>query len=144
MRMEASLAESWQDLAAWPADLYFPAVRGRGSSADLAFGRLPEGMEPADFLVPGRFGIAEPPPDSWLAALPELDLVLVPGVAFDRQGGRIGWGRAYYDRLLRGLPNRPIRAGVCYRFQIVEGNLPLGPRDEPMDWLLTPDGYFRC
>ena len=42
MRQEASLNESWHDLAAWPADLYFPAVRGRGDSADLVFGKLPD------------------------------------------------------------------------------------------------------
>ena len=101
-------------------------------------------MAPADFLVPGRFGIAEPPPGSWLTELPELDLILVPGVAFDRQGGRIGWGRAFYDRLLQALPGRPVRVGVCYPFQIVADSLPLEPGDEPMDWLLTPQGYFRC
>jgi 5-formyltetrahydrofolate cyclo-ligase len=144
MRQEASLNESWQALAAWPADLYFPAVRGRGSSADLVFGKLPDGLPPENFLVPGRFGIAEPPQDNWLAEPPDLDVILVPGVAFDRQGGRIGWGRAFYDRLLQVLPGRPVRAGICYPFQIVPDSLPQGPGDERMDWLLTPQGFFRC
>jgi 5-formyltetrahydrofolate cyclo-ligase len=138
IRGEASLAWSWAVLAAWPADLYFPAVSGHGKAAGLVFGRLPEGLAPETFLVPGRFGVAEPPPQSWLNHPPHFDLLLIPGVAFDRQGGRLGWGQGFYDRLLQSLPGHPPRVGVAHEFQIVPEPLPLTPGDEPMDWLLTP------
>jgi 5-formyltetrahydrofolate cyclo-ligase len=143
IRQELDLSPAWPDLLNWPADLFFPAVRGRQETANLVYGRLPDGMEPARFLVPGRFGIAEPPPECWLTEPPTLDLVLVPGVAFDRAGGRIGWGRAFYDRLLGSLPGRPTRVGVAYDFQVQDGCLPLDEQDERMDWLLTPGGYWR-
>jgi 5-formyltetrahydrofolate cyclo-ligase len=143
IRGEASLALSWAVLSGWPADLYFPAVQGQGRTAGIVFGKLPEVCPPEEFLVPGRFGVAEPPPQAWLAEPPLLDLLLVPGVAFDRQGGRLGWGQGFYDRLLRSLSGRPIRVGVAYAFQIMADPLPLTADDQPMDWLLTPQTIIR-
>lgn len=141
IRQEADLAPAWDDLLAWPAELYFPAVMGSGQQARLVFGRLPANCRPADFLVPGRFGIDEPPAAAWLLEPPELDVVFLPGLAFDRQGNRLGWGKAFYDRLIATLPGNPILAGVCYPFQILPAGLPAEPTDQPVSWLLTPD-YF--
>lgn len=57
--------------------------------------------EPEDRLVKGPFGVPEPAPDNMRPAkLEEIDLVLVPGVAFDRQGNRLGYGKGFYDRFL--------------------------------------------
>ena len=143
IRQELDLARLWPDLLSWPAGLYFPAVSGRGADARLVFARLPAGCRPGQFLVPGRFGIAEPPQSAWLAEPPSLDVIFLPGLAFDRQGNRLGWGRAFYDRFLPTVPNRPVLVGVGYGFQILPEPLPAEPNDYPVDWLLTPDGFQR-
>lgn len=71
-------------------------------------------------LSPGCFGIMEPqgpvmPPDT------PFDVVLVPGMAFDAEGHRLGRGKGYYDRFLSSLPEpRPLLVGVCFDFQKVE------------------------
>ena len=88
----------------------------------------------ADLQV-GHFGIREP--GSRCARLPSsrLNLILVPGVAFDLQGRRLGRGKGYYDRLLRGL--RGTTCGVAFNQQIV-GEIPVAPHDVRLDCILTP------
>lgn len=93
--------------------------------------RLPEDCRP------GRFGIPEPAPE--LPAVPPdaLDLVLVPGVAFDTAGRRLGRGGGFYDRLLAG--HRGVRVGACFGPQFV-AELPAEPHDVGMSYLVTPAG----
>lgn len=83
-------------------------------------------------LVVGRFGIPEPQGASYDGP---LDLVLVPGVAFDTEGNRLGRGRGYYDRFLRKIkkeiPGVKI-LGICFPYQISE-EIPLGNGDEKVD-----------
>ncbi len=91
--------------------------------------RLYEGKES---LRMGAFHILEPTSDVFsLSRYAEVDLALVPGVAFDTQGYRLGRGRGYYDRLLPRLP-RAYKLGVCFPFQCF-GVLPHEPHDVPMD-----------
>jgi 5-formyltetrahydrofolate cyclo-ligase len=85
-------------------------------------------------LAAGQFGIPEPPGDA--AAVADLDLVFVPGVAFARDGHRLGFGRGYYDRALAAHP-RALRIGLCYEFQLLD-RLPPRDGDEPVDVILTP------
>jgi len=144
MRQEADLSLACQDLADAGHEIYYPAVRGRGAAASLVFARLPAGQPAGEFLKPGCFGVCEPPEDSWLTELPRFDLILLPGLAFDRQGNRLGWGRAFYDRLLASLPVKPCLAGVCYPFQIMPDGVPCQPADQPVDWLLTPVEQIPC
>lgn len=143
IRHEPDLSAVWADLQRLPAYLCFPAVRGQGAAARLVFGQVPDSCKPADFLMPGRFGITEPPPESWMPEPPALDLVLLPGLAFDRQGNRLGWGKAFYDRFLQTLAKRPVLAGICYPFQILPESLPVEPTDYPVDWLVTPDNCLK-
>ena len=77
----------------------------------------------------GAFGIEEPIGEPF-ADLSKIDLVVVPGRAFDRQGHRLGRGRGYYDRLLPQLSAH--RLAVCFPCQIVD-NLPYEPHDAQMD-----------
>lgn len=141
MRREADLDPALADLLlATNLELYYPATTGQDPASGLVFGRLPQGTAPRDFLVAGRFGVAEPPEDSWLDDPPELDIVFLPGLAFDLSGNRLGWGRAYYDRLIPTLPGRPRLVGVCYAFQIIKGSLPADDHDRRVDILLTPEG----
>src|SRR5262249_24852318 len=96
-------------------------------------------------LRTNRHGIPEPDP-RFARRIParKLDLVLVPLVAFDAQGWRLGSGAGYYDRALRHLREgrhwrRPRLIGVGYEFQRVE-RLEPAPWDVPLDAILTPAG----
>ncbi|MDD3276568.1 MAG: 5-formyltetrahydrofolate cyclo-ligase [Kiritimatiellales bacterium] len=84
-------------------------------------------------LKKGRFGILEPAVPVF-AAEDELDLILVPGIAFDRTGRRIGRGGGFYDRLLPQYS--AVRAGICFDFQCLE-EIPAEIHDIRMDWLVT-------
>ncbi|MDE3068205.1 MAG: 5-formyltetrahydrofolate cyclo-ligase [Verrucomicrobiota bacterium] len=89
-------------------------------------------------LAPGRFGIREPAANCAEIPLEDLDLVLVPGVAFDLNGRRLGRGKGFYDRLLADCP--AWRIGLAFDEQIVD-QVPAEERDVKMDWILTPE---RC
>lgn len=95
--------------------------------------------DPGD-LAPGAFGILEPRAGTPQVARNEIDLVVVPGVAFDRQGGRLGYGGGYYDRLLADLPTA-CKLGLAYALQVVD-RLPREPHDVPMDGLATERGFW--
>jgi 5-formyltetrahydrofolate cyclo-ligase len=90
-------------------------------------------------LPTGQFGIPEPPPDAETIPLNALDVVLVPGVAFDRAGRRLGRGLGFYDRLLAEVPG--IKCGVAYDWQIVP-ELPAEPHDISVDFIVTPTQSF--
>lgn len=79
------------------------------------------------------FGILEPfyGPS---ASIKQVDFAVIPGVAFDRTGNRMGRGKAYYDKLLRN--HQFFKAGVCFDFQLLE-HLPVEPTDIPMDAVLS-------
>lgn len=83
----------------------------------------------------GAFGIAEPSTSFYFNDFAQIDLVIVPGVAFTPEGVRLGRGRGYYDRFLPLLPNA-FRIGVAYDFQLFE-KLPSEPHDCRMDAVIT-------
>lgn len=87
-------------------------------------------------LVAGRFGVPEPPEDERQPVPPDaIDLVLVPGVAFDLACYRLGYGAGMYDRLLAALPHAP-RWAPAFEAQVVDV-LPVEPHDLPVDLVLT-------
>jgi 5-formyltetrahydrofolate cyclo-ligase len=86
-------------------------------------------------IVAGQFGIREPGNGCGEIAPHSLDLILVPGVAFDLAGHRLGRGRGFYDRLLADA--RGIKCGMAFDEQIVEA-IPVEPLDVRMDFILTP------
>jgi 5-formyltetrahydrofolate cyclo-ligase len=100
-------------------------------------------------LGANRYGIPEPAVDAAaLRAGTELDLVLLPLLAFDRHGGRLGSGAGYYDRSFAFLrtqprPARPLLVGVGYGFQEV-ARLPLAEWDVPLDYVATEAEVIRC
>lgn len=103
-------------------------------------------------LVPGRWGLLEPDErlETWNGA-ERIDAVIVPGLAFDRKGGRIGYGAGYYDRFFAELKtdcdrNRipfPVRLAPAFRFQIVP-EVPMDPHDWRVSALITEDGWIPC
>ena len=98
-------------------------------------------IESLSQLVPGTYGLMEPASESEIVPPAEIDLILVPGTAFDRRGGRIGQGGGYYDRLLEQTD--ALRAGVCHDFAVIEC-VPAEQHDAYMDYILTPQGIARC
>tara|TARA_B100000686_G_C16686259_1_gene914979 strand:- start:560 stop:1099 length:540 start_codon:yes stop_codon:yes gene_type:complete len=90
------------------------------------------------------YGVREPRRDSWDLIDPtELDLVLVPGLAFDPEGGRIGFGCGYYDRFLSRLSSDVIFAGLAFDFQIVE-TAPQSPGDCKVHFVVTDKQVYDC
>jgi 5-formyltetrahydrofolate cyclo-ligase len=89
-------------------------------------------------LAPGTWGILEPIPARCPVVLPPAaDVVLVPGVAFDRSGGRLGYGGGYYDRLLAAWPPpRPPLVAPAFELQVV-AQVPLLPGDHRVDRVVT-------
>ncbi len=94
-------------------------------------------------LQPGPWGILEPKPQALRPLDPaELDVVIIPGVAFDVSGYRIGYGRGYYDRFLRRTGEGTIYIGLAYDFQVLPDIFP-GPHDIPVHIILTENRLIR-
>lgn len=94
-------------------------------------------------LVAGPWGIREPDPGRTREVDPaDLDAVLVPGVAFDRSGGRLGYGAGYYDRLLGACASGTPLLAAAFEGQIVE-RVPAGPQDRSVDVVVTEEGVHR-
>lgn len=110
----------------------FPKVEGHR----LAF--YPAGT-PND-LVPGCFGIPEPCTGAEVLVT-TIDLIFVPGVCFDSHGHRLGYGKGYYDRLIRANPD-VFTVGVCFDGHFVD-RLPVDPWDANVDCIVTEKGLFK-
>lgn len=139
MREEVDVVPLLHDAIASRGVVWLPRIQG----GELSF-RAVRSLESE--TTPGQFGILEPH-----VSLPVLDaartvgpiLVLTPGVAFDGRGARLGRGRGYYDRFLRGLraaaPGRVIALALAFSTQIVD-HVPTDTRDERVDLVLTERG----
>jgi 5-formyltetrahydrofolate cyclo-ligase len=92
-------------------------------------------------IMSGKFGIREPAPACVAIPLQDLDLVLVPGVAFDVNGHRLGRGKGFYDRLLQDFTGKKI--GIAFDEQIV-GAVPAGKNDVKMDFIVTSARCVTC
>lgn len=99
---------------------YLPRLQSENQFIALSFTTL-EGLEK------NQYGIPEPPKASNQRYEDELDLILVPGLAFDQKGNRLGMGKGYYDRYLKPLQHT-FKIGVCFAEQKVD-QLPTDPYD---------------
>jgi 5-formyltetrahydrofolate cyclo-ligase len=86
-------------------------------------------------LLPGAFGILEPRGDT-LVPIEKIDLIVVPGVVFDRVGHRLGYGRGFYDRALAACRADCLKVGFAYDSQVVE-SLPAADHDKTLTVLMT-------
>lgn len=157
---------AWQQLRALtdplPADVFVliylasehePDPAGvRGISANpLAVTRTPASgrllsVHPYDndtCLERHPFGFMQPVSGSPQLALDSIGLVLVPGLAFDRRGGRLGHGAGYYDRLLNRLPAGVPRVGIVHSSLLLE-SVPMLEHDVPMTHVLTEESLVDC
>ncbi|MEB3429112.1 5-formyltetrahydrofolate cyclo-ligase [Citroniella saccharovorans] len=90
-----------------------------------------------DGLEPGHYGILSPKEEDYDFVDPDLiDFVLVPGLCFDKEGYRVGYGGGYYDRFFSSLKNSPIKVGFCYKNQLVE-KIDHDEFDLPVDFIIT-------
>jgi len=89
-------------------------------------------------LEKGPYGIYEPEgsPNKKPAALKDIDLVIVPGIAFDKSNNRVGRGKGYYDNFLRRLPKGKPNIGLGFRFQLLD-KVPTTKRDIPLASVIT-------
>jgi 5-formyltetrahydrofolate cyclo-ligase len=129
---EADPAPLLQQLRARGHELALPRVAGRGKPLDF------HAYEPGKSLVPGGFGLSEPARD-WPKAEP--DVLIVPLLAFDALGYRIGYGAGFYDRTLAKL--RAARAVLAVGFAFARQEFETVPHDENdqrLDWVVTENG----
>jgi 5-formyltetrahydrofolate cyclo-ligase len=120
--------------------LALPVVRGApGRTAHLEFYR----WDAEAALIRNRYGIPEPAPGAAFLPVIALDLLLMPLVAFDHHGTRLGMGAGYYDRFLGATAPglRPCLVGVAHEVQRSAQLLPAAPWDVPLDGVLTERGW---
>ncbi len=114
-------------------NIYLPVIEGddlliKKFSGEAAL------VDGADYAIP------EPDKDAPQVSINDIDLVVVPGVAFDLQGGRMGRGKGFYDRMFAKITGAgPYKVGVCLKYQLVE-EVPTEPHDIRMDTVLSESG----
>ncbi len=108
-----------------------PSIRGNSI--------VPLEVNDLEYMRKGKFGIPEPIGNE--VPLDMIDIVIVPGIAFDFEGYRIGYGKGYYDNFLRKITCRKV--GLAYDFQVVE-ELPRGWCDVPVDIIVTEKRIIKC
>jgi 5-formyltetrahydrofolate cyclo-ligase len=95
-----------------------------------------------DALAESRFAVKEPLESAPLLDLASVDLVLVPGLAFDLRGQRLGFGQGFYDRFLPRMPNA-VRVGLAFELQLL-AEVPADSHDQAVDLLATERRMLRC
>ncbi len=116
--------------------IVLPEITGRGV---MEARELPA----MDALTDGTFGILSPDPMRGNIVAPEeIDVIIVPGAAFDENGGRLGLGGGYYDRFLPRAGNA-VRLVLAFDFQIVP-DVPMGAQDARVDVILTERRMISC
>lgn len=116
--------------------LFFPRFEGAG----FAFRQAAS----VDALVPGRYGLMEPTQDEAPLSIRDVTLALLPGLAFDESGGRLGRGNGGYDKWLKDLRAKNPAArvwGLALECQMVP-TVPREPHDETVDLIVTPRGII--
>ncbi|MDR1648455.1 MAG: 5-formyltetrahydrofolate cyclo-ligase [Zoogloeaceae bacterium] len=119
-------------LSAWATPLALPVVTA--ADRPLAF----RGWTPETELFPDRYGIPTPASGDWLRP----DVLLIPLLAFDEAGFRLGYGGGFFDRTLAALAPPPLAIGVGFELNRV-ARLPVAAHDLPMDWIVTEAGSWR-
>lgn len=93
-------------------------------------------------LEESSFGIPEPEPVAMLQLEKDSNLILVPGLAFDKKGNRIGYGKSFYDRYFKAHKESFLKICFAYDFQVYE-EIPFEAHDVKIDILITEDGVLR-
>jgi 5-formyltetrahydrofolate cyclo-ligase len=95
-------------------------------------------------LTPGSFNIPEPKPEFLRPeSLDAVDVMFVPGIVWDKEGYRLGWGRGYFDRVLKNLPEHVRSIGLSFNLQLVN-RVPRDQFDLPVNTVVTESRVVRC
>lgn len=124
---EASL----RPLFGLPFQFCFPKVL---SNTEMEFRLVKRAKEQSEFDV-GAYGILEPKEEHPVVEPREMAVAFVPLLAFDGQGGRMGYGKGYYDRILAGFTG--LKIGVAFEWQLSSETLPMEAHDERLDVVVT-------
>jgi len=127
------LEPDWTDVIGAGWEVALPRAQAEG----LAFHRVTD----LSALAKGRLGAREPEGGE-VIDVAAANVILVPGVAFDRDGARLGRGGGYYDRLLVSAPASARRVAVCFACQLVD-RVPAEPHDVEVDEIVTEDGWIE-
>ncbi len=134
---EVDTEELWQESRRRGIAVYYPRVTADKQTVEFV---RRHDNEP---LIPGVFDILVPPGEDLLSGVSRTDLVLLPGVGFDRTGHRLGRGRGYYDRALSGALAGALRVGLAHECQVVP-HIPIDPHDERVDYVVTERRLIEC
>jgi len=143
---EPDISPALAELNLKGVEIYLPVIE-TGSAYDyLSFRRWPTGgaTSPPGALRRNSFGIREPVVGE-SGEVPEFDIMLIPLVAWDETGGRLGMGAGYYDRALEEVAHvgKPLRIGIAYQLQRAD-SLPMSETDVYLHGILTESGLFTC
>jgi 5-formyltetrahydrofolate cyclo-ligase len=147
---ELEFENQWNSIAAYLAtdeelnvDDFLSWLLARGKSIYVPRGDDFAALIKWETIQKGRFGVREPQ-NAGIAGITEWEklVFLVPGLAFDQCGGRLGFGGGWYDRALARFP-QAFKIGVAFDFQIVN-NVPREAHDVLMDAIITPSAFMNC
>jgi 5-formyltetrahydrofolate cyclo-ligase len=127
-------------------EIFFMAL---DEGKEVSFPRVVRTVPPLAFfrvggkeeLCPGSYDILEPPLEGDIKEPDSFDCVVVPGIGFDMSGARLGYGKGYYDRVLKQV-RCPIVA-LAFDFQVISENIPVGGHDIKMDSVVTESRVVR-
>ena len=112
--------------------IYYPRIE---DGHEMVFARVDD----EDEMVEGKFGIPEPAAGAETEDIEEIGVALMPGLAFDKRGARVGYGGGYYDRALsRDFRYVPTLIGVCFDFQLI-AEVPDEEHDVRVNWIITEE-----
>jgi 5-formyltetrahydrofolate cyclo-ligase len=144
-RTVALYAPKGSEVETWLIDEHVRATGGRiayprtvGSQRELEFHEVvPEQ------LVAGQFGLREPRAD-WrnIVGVIEIQAFIVPGLAFDRRGGRIGWGKGHYDATLASASPKALRIGIAFDTQLIDA-VARDPHDIDLSHVVTESATYE-
>ena len=130
MPEEIQLKELFDDAFASDKTLAIPLIIGKGTMRPVC-------LPTVEDLVVGDFGILTVRQDKrQFVEFSDIDCIIVPGAAFDRQGNRLGLGGGYYDRFLKRA-EKPKRIALAFAYQLLDYTLPSEPHDAKMDIIIT-------
>lgn len=130
---EVDVLPLWHHLMAQNKRVCFP--RAARNSQEIEFALVRNESE----LHAGAYGIFEPKPEMPGVIKGDIDLVVIPGLAFDKKGYRLGWGKGYFDKWLKDYTG--FRLGVAYEFQVID-ELLHEAHDEKVQVILTEQRFF--